>query len=166
MPIWQNSDGLTVKLGVVEGQAGVAGQYQSNQAGVHVTAFAINLATLGTSPSILDYNATLPKGALIEKVEVETTTAVTGTSAALNIGLIRTDTTTTYDVDAIGKAAALTQTAMAAVGTILTYVKGTSNAGDFVGTVLANNGLFIADYDTAAFTDGRVTVRVYWSVPL
>lgn len=166
MPIWQNSDGLTVKLGAVEGQAGRSGEYRTLTA-TRVVEVAINLADVtSTTQTILDYNAGLDKGALIEKVEVETVVAVTGTNATLNLGLVRTDTTTVYDADGLGTAAALTQTAMAAVGTVLTYIKGTSNAGALVGTILANNGILVADYDTAAFTAGRINVRITYSFPL
>jgi hypothetical protein len=165
MPVVNNGDGLSLKLGVVEGQSGRAGEY--NTFGPQtVYEFAINLADLTSASAILDYNTTFDKGLLIEKVEVQTVVAVTGTNAALNLGLIRLDDTTTYDVDGLGKAAALTQTAMADVGNVLTYVDGTSNAGDFVGTILANAGRLVGDYDTAAFTAGRVVVRVYASKPL
>jgi hypothetical protein len=84
----------------------------------------------------------------------------------LNIGLQKLDHSTELDYDGLGKAAALTQTALAAKGTILTFITGTSNAGALIGTQLASNGLLTFDYDTAAFTDGRITVRVYVSVPL
>lgn len=168
MPLWINSDGLIVKLGTTEATVGRAGQYK-NSDGYHKTEFALNLvdvtsATAGAT--VIDYNTKIPSGALIEKVEVETTATVTGTNAVLNIGLARSDTTTEIDFDGLGTAAALTQTAMAAKGTILTYIKGTSNAGALIGTSLTNNGILVADYDTAAFTAGRITVRIYWTVPL
>lgn len=169
MPIWVNSDGLVVKLGTIEATAGRAGQYSDPLGGQHITELAVNLidvtsATAGAT--ILDYNTLIPKGANIQKVEVETLVAVTGTNAVLNVGLARSDTTTEIDFDGLGTAAALTQTAMAAKGTVLTYIKGTSNAGALLGTALTNNGILVADYDTAAFTAGRVAVRVYWSVAI
>lgn len=165
MPIATNADGLTIKYGPSEATAGRSGEYRTNT-GVRVLEFAVNLVDVGLTSTILDYNAGLDKGALIEKVEVETTVAVTGTNAALNIGLIRTDTTTSYSATGLGVAAGLTQAALAAKGTILTYITGTSNAGALIGTALANNGLIVADYDTAAFTAGRLTVRIYYSFPL
>lgn len=165
MPIVTNADGVTIKLGVSEGTAGRSGEYRTNT-GVRVFEFFLNLVDLALTRTVLDYNTVIDKSLLIEKVEVETTVAVTGASAALNLGLVRTDTTTTYDDDGLGTAAALTTTAMATKGTILTYITGTSNAGALIGTALANNGLLCADYDTAAFTAGRVTVRIYASVPL
>lgn len=168
MPIQVNADGLVIKLGLSEATVGRGGEYKT-PTGVHVYELALNLvdvtsATAGAT--ILDYNGTLPKGARIEQVQVITTTAVTGTNAVLNIGLARTDTTTELDFDGLGKAAALTQTAMADVGNTLTFVDGTSNAGALVGTVLAYNGVLVADYDTAAFTAGRVSIRIEYSFPL
>lgn len=162
---YTNADGLTIKYGPLEGTVGRAGEYRT-LTGVRVVEFALNLVDLATARTVLDYNTQIDKNSFIEKVEVETTTAVTGTNATLNIGLVRTDTTTTYDDDGLGTAAALTQTALATKGTILTYITGTSNAGALIGTTLANNGLLVADYDTAAFTAGRVTVRIYLSFPL
>lgn len=166
MPIVTNQDGLTIKLGVVEGAPGRAGEYADTLGGSRIVEVAVNLADLGASPAIFDENCVFDKNWLIEKVEVETTKAVTGSSATLNIGLQKLDHSTELDYDGLGKAAALTQTALAAKGTILTFITGTSNAGALIGTQLASNGLLTFDYDTAAFTDGRITVRVYVSVPL
>lgn len=166
MPIVTNADGLTIKLGPSEAVAGRAGEYRTNT-GVRVHEFFINLVDVtSATQTILDYNAGLDKGALIEKVEVETTVTVTGAGATLNLGLVRTDTTTALDADGLGTAAVLTTTAMATKGTILTYITGTSGAGALIGTALLYNGLLVADYDTAVFTAGRITVRVYYSFPL
>lgn len=169
MPLWTNADGLVVKLGTIEGQSGRAGVYRELLGGQHIVEVAVNLIDVGVTDggTVLDYNTIIPKGANIQKVEVETLAAVTGTNAVLNIGLIRTDMTTELDFDGLGTAAALTQTAMAAKGTVLTYIKGTSNAGALVGAAaLANNGILVADYNTAAFTAGRIAIRIYWSVAL
>jgi hypothetical protein len=168
MSIVTNADGLTIKFGTSEADVGRAGEYETS-GGVRVLEFALDLvdvtsATAGAT--VIDYNATLPKGARIEQVQVITTTAVTGTNAALNLGLVRSDMTTELDYDGLGKAAVLTQTAMADVGNTLTYVDGTTNAGALVGTVLAYNGTLVADYDTAAFEAGRISVRINYSFPL
>lgn len=169
MPIWTNSDGLVVKLGVTEGTSGRSGQYSDPLGGQHIVEFAINLVDVVVTDggTIVDYHTKIPKGATIEKVEVETLVAVTGTNAVLNVGLMKSsDLTTELDWNGLGTAAGLTQTAMAAKGTILRYEKGTSNAGALVGTTLTENGILTADYDTAAFTAGRIAVRIYYSVPL
>lgn len=165
MPYWLNSDGLDVAFGTSEATVGRAGDYRTNT-GVRIYEFAINLVDVTSAVAILDHRSVFDKGAFIEKVEVETTTAVTGTNATLNFGLIRSDQTTELDYDGLGKAAALTTAAMATKGTILTFITGTSNAGALIGTTLANNGWLVADWDTAAFTAGRITVRISYSFPL
>lgn len=168
MAIVRNADGLNVNLGTTEGTAGRAGEYRQ-LSGTRILEFAVNLvdvtsATAGAT--ILDSYAGFDKGWQIEKVDIETTVTVTGAGATLNLGLVRSDRSTEVDFDGLGTAAALTTTSMGAVGTVLTYIKGTSNAGALLGTILANNGFLVADYDTAAFTAGRITVRVTVSVPL
>lgn len=165
MPYWINSDGLDVAFGTTEGAVGRAGDYRTNT-GVRVYEFAISLVDVGSAVAIMDHRAVFDKGAFIEKVEVETTVAVTGVNATLNLGLIRSDQTTQLDYDGLGTAAALTTAAMATKGTILTYITGTANAGALIGTTLANNGWLTADWDTAAFTAGRITVRIHYSFPL
>ncbi len=167
MAYWYNADGLDVPFGPTEGTSGRAGEYRTNT-GVRLIEVAVNLIDVGSTDggTYLDHNVVVPKGALIEKVEVVTDVAVTGSGATLNLGLKRTDQTTELDYNGLGTAAALTTTAMATKGTILTYILGTSNAGALVGTALSNNGLLVADYDTAAFTAGRITVRIYYSFPL
>lgn len=166
MPTWYNSDGLLIKYGPSE-STGRAGEYRT-QASERVIEFALNLVDVGVTNggTFIDDNVQVPKGALIKRVEVETVTAVTGASATLNFGLSRTDRTTELDYDGLGKAAALTTTAMATKGTILTFITGTSNAGALIGTALANNGILVADYDTAAFTAGRINVRITYEFPL
>src|SRR4051812_5367664 len=101
---WINSDGLQVRFGTFEGLAGRAGDYRTNT-GIKLLEFAVNLVDITSATAganILDYNSVLDKGALIEKVEVETTVAVTGTNATLNFGLARSDTTTEIDFDGLG----------------------------------------------------------------
>lgn len=163
MATWRNSDGLLIVYGTDEGEAGVAGEYLGFGP-TRVFEAVIDLTTATSSAAVVDQKALFNKGWTIEKVEVQTIEAVTGTNAALNIGLQRTDGSTELDYDGLGKAAALTQTAMADVGNFLTYIDGTSNAGALVGQELAYNGLLTIDYDTAAFTDGTIVVRVHYSV--
>src|ERR1044072_177828 len=105
-----NPAGLLLKYGRSEGQAGRAGEYRTNT-GVRVLEFAVNLVDVASAAAVFDYNAVIDKGWLIEKVEVETTVAATGTNATLNIGLQKTDGSTEYDYDGLGTAAALTQAA-------------------------------------------------------
>lgn len=160
---WLNGDGLYVKFGNEQGTSGIAGEYQT--AGPQrMTEFTINLVALGTAAAILDDNVTLPSGARIEKIEIVTKTAVTSTgAAALNIGLVRTDRSTTYDED--GLIAALAITAYNAAGETVEITAGSTGAGALIGTTLANTGLVVADYDTDNYDTGVIHVRIFWSNP-
>lgn len=158
---WYNSDGLYIKFGTEEGTVGKAGEYRSPGPQRFVE-YDITLTSLATTEAIIDDNTVIPAGARIEKVEVYTTTAATsGGAATLDIGFVRTDRSTTYDDD--GLVAALALTAIDSVGETSALTKGSTGAGALVGTVLANNGLLTASYNTAAFTAGAVKVRVYWA---
>lgn len=124
----------------------------------------LDLTTLATGSTILSDVTYFPKGARIEEVEIVVQTAATsGGAAALNLGLVRTDRTTAYDAD--GFVAALALTALDAAGEKTVLRVGSTSAGAFIGTTLANVGLLVADYDTAAYTAGVLKVRIRYYVP-
>ena len=159
---WYNSDGLLVKFGTEQGEAGVAGEYRTSGPLRMVELEIEDLTTLGTSAAIQDDACRLPKDARIEKVEVITTTlATSGGSAVLNIGLQRSDRSTELDYD--GLIAALPIASFNAAGETYEAVVGATYVGALVGTTLAYNGYLTADYDTAAFTAGAIKVRIYFS---
>lgn len=162
MGTWTNSDGLHIKYGQTEGEAGIGGAYAEGGAGQNVVEVDITLADLTTTAAIQDDNIFIPAGAFISKIEVIATTAATGATAALNIGLQRRDRSTELDYD--GLVAALAVTAIDAAGETNTITDGGTGAGALVGTELAYSGYITADYDTAAFTAGVVKVRIYWVV--
>lgn len=159
---WYNADGLLVKFGTEEATVGKTGGYRI--AGPTQVAELVldDMTLLSATATIQDYNLVLPKGYRIEKVTVQVKTAATsGGAAVLNVGLSRTDTTTELDYN--GLIAALALTAIDAVGEETELVVGSTGAGALIGTVLANNGYFTVDYDTAAYTAGKIIVRVYYS---
>lgn len=161
---WYNSDGLYVKFGTEEAQVGKAGMYRTAGPQQMCELTISDLTALTTTGVIQDYNVVLPKNARIEKVEVITTTAVTsGGSATLDIGLIRTDTSTAYDDD--GLVAALALTSFDSAGETAALTVGSTSAGALIGTTLANNGYLVASYNTAAFTAGAIKVRIYYTRP-
>jgi hypothetical protein len=160
---WLNADGLYVKTGYEKAAAGnPAGEYKT-LGRLRDIEVRVSLATLGTARSILSDVTYFPKGARIEEVEVVVETAATGTNAVLNLGLVRTDRTTTYDDD--GFVAALAVTSMDAAGEKVVLRPGVTGAGAFIGTTLANVGLLVADYDTAAFETGVIRVRIRYYAP-
>lgn len=160
---WTNSDGLIVKFGTEEATVGTAGQYRTNGP-LRMVELTCTLTGLGTAAAVQDQHCVIPSGSRIDKVEVVAETAATsGGSAALNVGLIRLDRSTELDYD--GFVAAMPKTAIDAAGEYNTLTPGSTSAGALIGTTLAYAGVLTADYDTAAFTAGKVKVRVFYYVP-
>lgn len=160
---WTNSDGLHIKTGYELGSAATAAGEYKTYGRLRDIEVKISLATLGTGSTILSDVTFFPKGARIEEVEVVVETAATGATAVLNLGLIRTDRTTAYDAD--GFLAAFPLASMDAAGEKTVVRVGSTGAGAFIGTTLANVGLLVADYDTAAFTAGVIKVRIRYYAP-
>lgn len=159
---WYNADGLYLEFGTDKTTAKRAGEFKTVD-GTHTVEFDLDLVGLTTSNTIIDDTVQIPAGVRVLEVQViATTVATTGTSAALNVGLIRTDRTTAYDADGLVEAAAVTT--IDALGETTIYrapVSGTG-VGDLVGTVLANTGLLVASTSTGTFTAGAVKVRVLY----
>lgn len=125
--------------------------------------FKITLTDLAASSAIVTGtdNLVFPAGFRVEEVEVICETAVTsGGAATLNLGLVRaSDRTTEIDVDGILAVAPITD--WNAVGETKTYRVGVTGIGALAGVTSGSYpGHFVADYDTAAFTAGVITVRV------
>lgn len=157
---WTNSDGLVVKFGTEQATAATVAEYSTLGRTRQIEA-VIDLTSLATGSTVLSNTVVIPNGARIERVQVHVQTAATsGGSAALNIGLIRTDGTTAYDAD--GLVAAMALTSLDAAGETNEVIIGHAAVGALVGTTLANDGLLVADYDTAAFTAGRIRVIVHY----
>ena len=91
-------------------------------------------------------------------------TAAVGATATLDIGLVSTDRSTEIDFEAFTNAMAV---ASLTAGNKLTLIKGTTSAGDMVGTgtSTANIGHITANYNTAAFTQGVIIVRIKYRKP-
>jgi hypothetical protein len=160
MAEWINSDGLRVRLGNTEaevtrgGELPSAGEYRKFE-------FQITLTTAGTASALIPDTTgiIIPSGFRIESVTtIAETAATSGGSAVLNVGLVRQDTTTTYDAD--GFLAAVALTSHDAAGETVIYRVGTTGAGAFIGTTLANSGYLVFDYDTAAYTAGELRVII------
>lgn len=168
---WLNNDGLLIKFGTELGIVGKGGAYRYDGP-LHLVEFKdIDLTTLADDPTtlvdgvaqgILSTNVMIPSGVQIEKVEVVPTEAATGTNAVLDIGVVDSDFASNDDDDAL--VIALAQTALTPVGTVATYIQGTTGHGVLVGEQTTKALYVTASYDTAAFTDGTVTIRIYYSV--
>lgn len=160
---WHNSDGLYLKYGPDKATSSTAGEY-SNLGALREIEVKIDLTPLATGSTILADTTLFPKNMRIEEVEVVVETlATSGGSAVLNLGLIRENRSTVYDAD--GFIAALALTSLDAAGEKTVLRVGSTSAGAFIGTTLANAGYLVADYDTAAFTAGTVIVRIRYYNP-
>lgn len=158
---WYNSDGLLVKFGTEEGAVGKAGEYVTTGP-LRMVEVTFALTGLGTAAAILDDHVVIPAGALIEKVTlVNKVLATSGGSATLNVGFIRSDRTTENDYDGLIAAGALAT--FNTKGETVDYTVGSTAAGALLGTALTYDSYITADYDTAAFTAGTVSVRIYFS---
>ncbi len=168
MTDWTNSDGLRVKMGRSEGIVGTALGWASELSvmadGEHLVKITLkDMTALGTAFALVSDTVTIPNGAFITRVVVINETIATGTNAVLNVGLYDQDRTTVYDAD--GLVAALPMASADALGETVTLVVGSTYAGSAIGTVLTNTSLISADYDTAAYTAGKLEIRVYYLIP-
>lgn len=166
---WHNADNLLVPFGRDEAVITRAGQYKDTVAGRHIVQVSIDLTTLPTVASgneqIVADNVMIPSGAFIEQVDVLVTKETAGVNANLDLGLVDQDRSTEIDFNGF-LAAADAFNAGTDLGTLTTYVVGTTEAGALIGTKLTNTGLITASPDTADFTAGVIQVRIYYSLPL
>lgn len=161
--VWLNNDGLTVKFGKEEGDAGKGGQYRTDGP-LRMAEVEINGTDIGSTATLVDRHTIIPNGARIEKVEVVAETAFTsGGAATLDVGLVDQDESTAIDDD--GLVAALALTSIDASGDVVELVQGSTGHGALVGTTLSNAGYITVHYGTAAYTAGRAVIRVYYYTP-
>jgi hypothetical protein len=163
---WFNPDGLLVKFGRTQGEPGTAGGYAFPADGSQsVIELDLTLTdVVSTAGTILDGvdNIVIPNRARIEAVEVRAETGAAGSGAVLNLGLIKTDRSTELDFN--GLLAALPQTSVATAGQTVVYDYANSYGGNLLGTTLTANGILVADYDTAAFTDGVLHIKIFYTM--
>lgn len=169
--IYTNADGLTWHFGAAEDTGTRSGAFSTmDSGGRHVVEVIIDLDALPTAASgdeqIQDDTIVIPAGAFIEEVQVLVVEEpTTSGSPNLDLGLVRTDRSTELDFNGFLAAADAWETGTD-LGTKTTYVKGTTEVGALVGTVLANSGLITASADTADWTDGTVKVKIFYHIPL
>ena len=161
--MWTNSDGLRINIGVEEATVNKAGEYPDTIGNTRIVEVKVTPTGLALTPTLLDNFVSIPKGARIERVVVVANTAVTsGGAAVLNVGLRALDATTAIDED--GLVAALALASINAAGKTVDLTVGSTSAGALIGTTLSQAGLLYADYDTAAYTAGDISVRVHFRI--
>lgn len=163
---WMDNAGLYQKFGLEQTVPMAGGEYRLNGE-VREIEFKITLTDLTSSAAIIKGtdNINMPAGFTVEQIEVIADTAATsGGSATLDIGLVKTDRTTA--IDANGLVAALALTTIDTAGEKNTLTSGGTGAGALVGTTVGTDpGYFTANYGTAAFTAGVLTVRIKYRKP-
>lgn len=177
---WMNNDGLFVKFGTEE-QAVVRGGLTRGANGSYVYEATINYTdSLSATASILgsasgtetgSFGVMIPKGLRVEAVEVIAESAFTSSgtigSASLVIGLIREDRSTAYTANGF-TTSAFVGSVFDAAGEKTTVGIGTTGAGAFIGTTLANDGLLVvanAGHASHPFTAGKAKVRIIGYFP-
>ena len=160
---WTNSDGLRVRFGLEEGVTQKAYEIPSEDGLFVTTVFTVDYTDFCSAAALVSDTVTIPNGARIHSVQTEAETAFTGSGFVYNVGLIDQDRSTAIDLDGLLAVAPLAD--VDATGEFKEYVVGSTYAGALIGTVLTNTGLLCIDYDTAAPTAGRLTVRVRWYKP-
>lgn len=183
---WQNSDGLYVKYGVEEGSPNKGGTYNSFGAlqttefkfdwtdALSATRVILGTADTGSGASLVKGGAggiLMPRGIRIEQVDVviETVFTSSGTlaTADLQIGLIRNDRTSTYDDDGF-TTSTFVGTFLTPVGKKTLLIAGSTGAGAFLGTTLANSGyitLLNSGHASHPLTAGKAAVRIHYYTP-
>jgi hypothetical protein len=176
---WSNSDGLFVKFGVEESVVSRGGEYKTYGQN-RVTEFLLDWEDLTASAQILGAGSSvdagsngilMPSNAYIEAIETITEEAFTVSggsvdTADIQIGLIRQDRSTTYDVDGF-TAVTFVGTAWKTAGMRTFLVNGSTGVGAFQGTSLANSGYVVAlssRIATDILSAGRMRVRIHWHV--
>ena len=165
MATWNNSDNLFVKFGTTEADAAEGGQVQSS-GNRNIAEFEIDMTDLpNITASVLYLSDTLviPAGAIIDQVDVIIHEATAGTNSNFNLGLRKASDRTAYDDDGLLIAADGWHTS--AIGTVTEYTQGSTDHGAVLGIISTTDSFVVASYDTAAFTDGVIKVRIYWYTP-
>jgi hypothetical protein len=180
--VWNNSDSLYVKFGVEEaarvkgGQYSTLGALECTEIKIDYTdalsATAAIVGSVATSPDAAgSIGVQLPSGVRIEAVEVVAETAFTSSgtigSSTFVLGLVRNDRTTVYDVDGF-TTASFVGSVLDAAGERTYLTPGSTGAGAFIGTTLANSGYIVVAntaHATHPFTAGKAVVRIYWYKP-
>lgn len=157
----QNKDGLMIKYGTAKAVPKRAGEYDFDGA-VHQVEIKLDLVDLTQTETILDDLVLLPKGAIIQEVEVLATTAA-ATGTAVDLGLIKADRTTEYDYNGI--LAAIPAASMD-TGDFTRFSEGVGTYnGAVLGVPLTETAYISASMtDATAFTAGKVQIRLNYCV--
>jgi hypothetical protein len=158
MSTWQNNDGLFVKFGTREATPSKVGDVKTFGP-LQTLELTLTMTELTDTNAIISDAAKLPKNVLIQSIELLPTVAITsGGSAVLDIGLIDNDRSSNHDDDALIAAHAIAS--HNAVGEWTNIILGGTGAGVQFGVVTTKNTYITAGFDTAAYTAGKLKIRI------
>lgn len=167
--VWANNDGLRVYFDNAQSTMNRGGEIHVDGSDKRKTQVVIDLTDLPTVASanqqVVADNVFIPKGAMIEQVDVVVLTETAGVNANLDVGLVKQDYSTEYDFNGL-LAAADAFNGGTDIGTVTVYNVGTTEAGAKIGTVLTEDCLITANAETADFTAGVIRVDITWTKPL
>jgi hypothetical protein len=161
MPTWTNNDGLTIYYGASESVPATGGEYESDGLWREVEV-KLDLTTLTSTAGTVVSRVQIPFGYQLGRVEVIADTAATSSgSATLDVGFKRMIAGTENDYN--GAVAALPLANINVEGELNRLDPGVTYAGALVGKVVEADevSLVTANYNTAAFTAGKVRVRFF-----
>ena len=175
---WMNDDGLYVTFGNEKSQPAIAGQKVAADGVTKVIEvnmtyedFAASAAVVGVASGQSEHGPLIPKGAVVEKLELVVTTAFTvsgGTADSVQfvIGTAGADDRATVDADDFTTTSFTgAQLSLEAVGNIVTVSPEETGAGDIYGVATAENLLLIAANPTQAtnvLNAGAMKARIFY----
>lgn len=160
---WSNSDGLYVRFGTERTEKAKVAEYTTDGPGrlveLHVPAGDYPLIAAGAV--IQSREVVLPKGAVVESVEILSTTDVVSATGVVNVGTVDADDgTSNADVD--GLVVAATATEINAGGTNVAGWVGAHVSG----AAFTQSKFLTLEVDTDEVDSGEFTVRVVYSMPV
>ena len=175
--VWTNSDSLHVRFGQETAQPAQGGEVVA-YGNRHEFVFKINYTDLlSATAAIVDgptagaLGVKIPKGLYVDEVEMIAEQAFTSSgtigSSTLVMGLIREDRSTTYTANGFTTTAFVGSVFDAAGETTVLRV-GSTGAGAFIGTALANDGYVVAansQHGSHPFTAGKMIVKIRGHYP-
>lgn len=165
---WRNSDLLQVWFPGATGTEVRAGHINvggENAVELFVTLSELPVLSGDSNGLLLADTVALPANAWITRLETLVTKETAGTNANLNLGIVNATTMAITDADYL-LAAADVENSGTDLGLETVYRKGTTEAGVGIGAKLAARSYICGAYDTGAFTDGILRVRVFYSMVL
>jgi|SwirhisoilCB3_FD_contig_111_664941_length_8816_multi_4_in_0_out_0_3 acetaldehyde dehydrogenase (acetylating) len=163
-----DSSGLYVKTGLEQTVPLTGGDYRTygELREIELNLDLTKAPLLSAGPIIVNDQIFFEKNMVVQEVEIYTTTAATGSTATLDIGLIAVDRATEIDFNGFIAALAQSSTNLSTAGNKTVYTKGSTGAGALIGgSAVGTSGYICMNYNTAAFTAGNIKVRIRYFRP-